>query len=242
MKRLLVETIPAAGQLAEVPSDELHHLLKVRRVKGETEVELLDGKGMRARAMLTPQDRRRAEVRVIEVIDDPRESPLQLTLVLAIPESLSTLDGMLPGMVQLGAQQIVLTPSEYGGSLRKDPQKYHVRLQEIARQSLKQCGRTQIPNIEIADSFRQALALCQHQQLNIMLHPGTQDTLDAATQPESISLWIGPEGGFSPVEVDQWRAAKCGPQLSLGPRILKMETAVIGATFHLQRIFGDLSH
>lgn len=241
MKRLLVETIPAVGMLANVPADEVHHLLKVRRVKDEDTVELLDGRGSRALASFKPIDRRRAEIRVLELLDDPRESPLHLALFTAIPESLNTLDTSLPGAVQLGVQRVVLVPTEYGGRVKKDPQRYLARLGEIARQSLKQCGRSWVPNIEIADSFTVALKDCQQHDLNVILHPGPTDALSQAGTVGKLSLWVGPEGGFSPQEIAQWRDGGCGPVLSLGPRILKMETAVIGATFYMQRCYGDLS-
>lgn len=240
MKRLLVDAIPALGALAEVPNDELHHLLKVRRVKDESKVELLDGKGGRALASFVPIDRRRAEVRVLEILDDARESPLNLTLALAIPESLNTIDTMLPGLVQLGVNRVVLVPTDYGGRVKKDADKYLQRLHEIARQSLKQCGRSCVPTLELATRFPAALDICADHQANWLLHPG-----DAAPASQacgtSLSLWIGPEGGFSDGEVAQWRERNCGPLVSLGPRILKMETAVIGAAFYVQRSFGDLA-
>jgi 16S rRNA (uracil1498-N3)-methyltransferase len=239
VKRLLVEKIPAVGELADVAGDELHHLLKVRRVKGEIEVELLDGQGSAAKATLTPLDRRRAEVRVTQHLDDQRESPLNLTMALAIPESKSTLESIIPGLVQLGTRRILLIHSEYGGRLKGDSEKSLNRLREIARQSLKQCGRTQLPEITLAKSFSAGVET-DTAETKIMLHPGESKPDQTGQQPKSISIWVGPEGGFSETEVNLWREQTGGHLQNLGPRILKMETAVIGAAFHIQRCYGDL--
>lgn len=238
MKRVLVSSIPEPGQVARVDSAESHHLLKVRRVAPGEMLEVMDGSGGLALGELLVEGRQ-ALVRIEKWVEEKRESPLRLSVGLAIPSQLSVVDQFLPGMVQLGVTHVYLAPTAFGGRPGKRAEKYEDRLNSICLQSLKQCGRTQAPELMFLPNWdRLCRTLVENHQRTILFHPAEAE-VSMEVKPESLALLIGPEGGFSPEEVDHARhlGIEC---MGLGPRILKMETAVIGACFWAQRAFGDL--
>jgi len=235
--RVLVDALPEPGGELTPGADECHHLLRVRRIKVDDHVELLDGRGGRAAATVIGLTRRDVELRVDDNQSADRESALHLEIAVAIPSQLSSFDSLLPALVQLGVDQIYLVPTRYSGRIKKES--YLSRLQNIALQSLKQNGRLQIPAIERAPNWQQ---LCETMQAgnqhNIILHPSATPHQDP-TETQSLGLLIGPEGGFSEEEIELAVDHGMGVR-ALGPRILKLETAVVGACFWAQLAYGDL--
>lgn len=237
MKRILVDAIPAVGARFEPPEQERHHLQDVRRAREGDVLELLDGRGGLARATVVAAGRHDLTLEVTAHLDERRESPLQLALVLAIPSQMATIDDVLPGLVQLGLNQLTLVPTAWGGRLKKESDKYLRRLRTIAANALKQCGRTQLPEFDLCDSWRQALER-KRQRVDLLFHP-TDQAPSLPAQVESVGLWIGPEGGFTPEEVAEAQAAGIQKR-GLGPRILKLETAALATASWAQHQWGDL--
>ena len=101
----------------------------------------------------------------------------------------------------------------------------------IAKAACEQCDRTVIPTIKALESFQEAIGKSSAHELKILLSPDAKESLDQLiyqTEPQNIQIAIGPEGGFSPEE--EALAQSMGYQiLSLGPRILRTETAGIVA-------------
>ncbi|CAM2065001.1 Ribosomal RNA small subunit methyltransferase E [Sulfidibacter corallicola] len=244
MKRIWSPQLPDVGELLEPDREELRHLLSVRRASAGERIEVIDGKGGLAIGELESVRKRDAEIRIVERLEASRESPLQLTVVLALPVQISTLDDCLPGLVQLGVTRLIWVPTRYGGRMKKDPAKYQGRLQTIALQSLKQCGRLVLPVITPARDWEEACTtMTESGAFSLLFHP-IRSGAGTEALPEKldhVALWIGPEGGFSEDEVQ--RAAEAGARpTDMGPRILRTETAVIGACYWAQSRFGDIGH
>lgn len=238
MKRVLVETLPAVGSTFSPPPEETRHLVQALRAKAGETIEVLDGAGGVARARISSLGKRDCSLVVEQILELERESPLQLDLVLALPVQRGTFDSMLPGLVQLGVNHIDLVETEFGGRLRTDRDKYARRLDDIARQSLKQCGRLRLPTITLAGTWQDVLRSAATEAA-YLFHP--DPAVAAADLPGShtaVRLAFGPEGGFSADEAGAAREAgwRC---ISMGPRILKMETAVTGAAYWAQARWGD---
>lgn len=117
------------------------------------------------------------------------------------------------------------------------------RWQTIAHESLKQCGRSQIPRLEPATPFKALVAMTPGHDLNIIFHGGEVAKkplrrMTGSRDVRKVLALIGPEGGFTPDEVKM--AVQGGfACISLGPRILKADTAVVAACAMLQYAFGD---
>ncbi len=240
MKRAWVPSLPAAGSELTLDAAESHHLLKVRRARPGDRIELIDGRGGLVEAEIVNADRDAARVRVGAALPDNRESPLTLTLALAVPQQRAVVDELLPGLVQLGVDSIYLAAVEYGGALKQDTQKYQARLTTIARNALKQCGRARLPRLTLWN--RDWPALCEtlaaaHEAM-ILCHPSVDSGAPPPTA-QSIALLVGPEGGFTDGEAAAAIDRGAVP-VSLGPRVLKMETAAICAAHWAQTRYGDM--
>lgn len=235
MKRVLVDRVAGIGERIAVPAEEAHHLTRVRRSDDGEPVEALDGCGNAVRGQLLISGKQ-----VFVVVEEPvtrnRETPGSLSLVLGLPSSRQTIDQILPGLVQLGVQQVHLVPVEYGGRIKGDKEKYLRRLEEIARQSLKQSGRLVTPQIQIHKHWQALVSALQTQgEHHWLCHP-TGDPIHGLPRIEraaTVTIYIGPEGGFSKTEVEQAVAIGIQP-IDLGPRILKMETAAVAVAGWLQ--------
>ena len=136
--------------------------------------------------------------------------------------------------VELGAGAIILFPSERCVSVPKEPAKKLARMQRISLEASKQCGRGIVPAVIAADSFSAAIGRAARTNLPIFCYEDEQKLhLKAALEsfsgnPKTVSVVTGPEGGFSSEEAGFARSYGM-ISVSLGPRLLRSETAPIAA-------------
>lgn len=219
MIRLFVAAL-AAGELT-VGGDEHHYLARVRRARVGDAVELVDGAGRRAHA-------------VIERIGDSatvlRAGAVELAAtagprvrVLVPPIKGHRMDSCLEKLVEVGADEIVVWPAARA-VVRLDGHRRAARLahyQAIAQAAARQSGRAEVPQVTYAGSLGEAIAALPA-GARVVLDPAA----DRAAFPAAGDLTVisGPEGGFAPEELDAlagWTA------IGLGPRILRAETAPV---------------
>lgn len=239
MIRAFVEELPKTGTFC-LEGEEAFHLIKVKRIRPGETVEMLNGKGGRASCYVNEIKKR---VVLLEVSDSQSESPdPPLGLVLGLPVQLSTLSTMLPGLVQVGVTHIYLVETEFSGRLRK-ADKAISRLDSILKQSLKQCGRSWLPEIQTLKLIDLVSTLDTspfgHGHL---FHPGGKpwsEIRDKLKMSSPIVSFIGPEGGFSPNDletIESWNTES----IDLGPSILKLETAAVCTLFRLKQELDSL--
>jgi len=178
---------------------------------------------------------------VLGVAPGAPESPLAITLVQGVPKG-DKMEAIVRAVTELGVARVRPALCERT-IVRLEPGRWRERArrwQRIAREAAKQCGRAVIPEVEtprpLAECLDAAdLALCFWEGGGAPLH----EALAAATAPRSVLLLIGPEGGLAPAEVTAARAGGL-TVASLGPRILRTETAGPAVVAILQTRFGDL--
>lgn len=236
--RALVDQLPDPGRYI-LEGDEAHHLLKVKRIRVNEEVEFLDGKGGRAFCHVEHTEKKKIHLQVNSVKRE--KPPEEFGLALAIPCQLSTLNTMLPGLVQVGITRLFLCETEFSGPLKKVQPQLR-RFHNILSQSLKQCGRAWIPTLELT-TFN---TLVDEKEDHVfsdwhIYHPGGSTwECERHHLKKPLLILIGPEGGFSEKEVKQ--AASVGATiLGLGAAILKMETAAIGVCFRANQYQNEVS-
>jgi 16S rRNA (uracil1498-N3)-methyltransferase len=228
-----------------VVSGDLHaHMVRVLRLGSGDLVCLAtaDGRQFQVEIVETGPDRATARILKASVITPPVAPPM--TLYQAFPKG-DKLELVIEKGTELGAHAFVLFPAER--SVAKPPadrlEAKRERWQRIAREASRQCGRPHVPAVEAVPSLEEALKRSARQEARFILwEAAPHNTLRQALSvppPASIALLVGPEGGFSPAEAHL--ALDHGfTEVSLGPRILRTETAGLAALAVLQHVWGDL--
>ena len=161
-------------------------------------------------------------------LDQPPPAKLPLTLVLALPRP-KMLRRILRTIGECGVRELHLINSyKVEKSFWQSPLLAADTLRDHLLQGLEQASDTVIPAVHLHPRFKpfaeDLLPALATACTALVAHPGNHQPLPTAC-PEDTLLVIGPEGGFIPYEVDKCLAAGCRP-VSLGPRVLRVETAV----------------
>ena len=230
------------GQSLALPESTATHLLRVLRLGLGDEVLLFNGDGYDYRARISAVAKRSAEVQVEARIEVQRESPLQVTLAQALARG-EKMDWVLQKATELGVSRIAPVVTERT-EVKLDAERADRRLQHwrgVVASACEQCGRARLPQIEEPRALADFLVASKAEgHLILALDPDGEHSLAALPAFERLTLVIGPEGGLSPRDLGQLRAAGARG-LRLGPRILRTETAGIAALAALQALRGDWS-
>ena len=237
--RLHVAADFTVGGDVVLPEGPARHVARVLRLGEGAALRLFDGRGREARAVLVEAGRKRVVARVEAVETGGGESPLTVHLGQAISKG-DRMDYAIQKAVELGVAAITPLYTEHGDVRLKGEReaKKLTHWQAVAASACQQCGRATLPPVHLPVSLADWLA-GRDEALRLVLHPGTTGALEPETAPASAALLIGPEGGLSAAEVEAALATGFFP-LSLGPRILRTETAPVVALSLLQHRFGDL--
>ena len=225
--RYFVET-PILGPRALLVGDEAHHLLHVMRAKPGQEVTVFDGSGAEFSARVERLGRSEIELAVGDRAEVDRESPLNLTLAVALPKG-DRQRWLVEKAVELGVARLL--PLETSRGVAQPVEKALGRLRRTVIEASKQCGRNRL--MEIGDPqnwavFTAAAAPSGH--LRVLADPlgeaKLNDVLRSRAELSDIQAAIGPEGGWTEAELGLARAH--GWQIvRLGPRTLRVETAAL---------------
>lgn len=237
MPRFLVRSAVARGDRVQLDAPQAKHL-RVRRLRQGDEVVLFDGAGHSYLASVDRISRHAVEVLIVERLRDRvAESPLDLILAVAVLKA-DRLEWVIEKATELGVHRLRPFVSQH--SLARPSPARRKRWQEIALSAAKQSGRTVVPAVEAPVDFETILAEATPRSLLFWERAGQSgDLAELGGPPATITVIIGPEGGFADAEVEAARAA--GSHIvGLGPRILRAETAAIVALTLCQSRWGDL--
>jgi 16S rRNA (uracil1498-N3)-methyltransferase len=222
--------ITAGGMMLDGP--EAHHLLHVMRASVGDEVTLFDDSGAEFKATVETLRRADAELRIIERREVDRELPFALVVGVALPKG-DRQKWLVEKLTELGATTLVPLITE---RCVAQPAAAAVdRLRRSVIEAAKQCGRNRLMKIAEPKAWSEWIsAACLGSSgseppanRRLIAHPGGSplSALDLS-QPSPAQLTIGPEGGLTDTEVAAATAAGW-QSVSLGPRILRVETAAI---------------
>lgn len=200
---------------------EAHHLVSVRRLGPGDRVSLFNGCGLEYPAEVVHADRKRATLNVHEAVAADRERPFPLTIAAAMPKG-DRGDFLVEKLVELGVARFVPLLAER--SVVQPKESRLEKLQQAVIEASKQCGRNVLMRID--DLTRWSDFLKRAEGWRAILHPG--DGASTASPSAGRTFAVGPEGGFTEAEVAAAEAAGW-TRISLGPRILRIETAAIAA-------------
>ena len=221
--------------------DQARYLRSVLRLKSGDPVVLFNGRGLERSAVVQDLTRQSADLSVTRTIEPMPEPTLELTLIHALTKA-DAMDLIVQKATELGVRHIRPVFTRYS-VVKLSGERTVQRLQHwerVARSACEQCGRHFPPSIEAPQPLNEGLARVSPHHLKLVLHADCErdiQTLDG--QPIGISLLIGPEGGLSDQEVNDALAAGFTP-VSLGPRVLRTETAALVGCALAQARWGDL--
>jgi 16S rRNA (uracil1498-N3)-methyltransferase len=220
----------------EIRGSEAYHLSHVLRLGLGDDIVVFDGRGRHYRAILARVEGDFAVAHQLQELP-PSESPLELTLAVAIPKG-DTMRLIIRMITELGVVRVIPLVSDRTVSGRAATAKAKIeRWGRIALEACKQSGRSRIPEIDTPVSFDE-LSHVDLPDFRILVTPGGESSLSTRPQSPTVAL-IGPEGGWSQEEAD-WAKANGFLELGLGPRTLRTETAAATVASILQWEFGDM--
>ncbi|MGC3874080.1 16S rRNA (uracil(1498)-N(3))-methyltransferase [Halomonas sp. GXIMD04776] len=222
-----------------LPEGAARHIVTVLRQREGAALVLFDGRGHEAAAELVEVGRKRVVACVNTVSPGRGESPLKVHLGQAISKG-DRMDYAIQKAVELGVAVITPLYTEHGDVRLKGEReaKKHTHWRGVAISACEQCGRATLPTIHPPRSLGDWLSE-REEPLRLVLHPATQSPWKESRDVNEAALLIGPEGGLAEEEVIRARHAGF-TALSLGPRVLRTETAPVVALSLLQHYFGDL--
>lgn len=231
MPRFFIDGSPC-GERFTLTGEDAHHLVKVLRMKPGESLTLCDSAGHDYLCTLEEAAKDAAVCRV-EGIEPSGEPTARVTLYMALPKG-DKMDFIVQKAVELGAAEIVpfLAARSVSRPDAKTLQKKCERWRKIAREAAMQSGRGLIPAVGEPVSHAQAAVAAARCDAALFLYENERETgirqAIGGKSPRTVALMIGPEGGFAPEEAEA--SVKAGMQsVSLGPRILRCETAPLAA-------------
>jgi 16S rRNA (uracil1498-N3)-methyltransferase len=239
MHRFYLSQIVVGNTALISDTSQLHHLKDVLRLKIGDEAILFDRKGVEYLGRIKELSRKQASLS-IKRIKQANPAGLNLTIACALPKK-SRMDDIVDKLTQLGVDSIIPFISER--VITKPDEKIENKLdrwRKIALNASEQSQRSKLPDITPVLNFKHLLT--QSTQYGLKLIPTLEGPrlnireIIPSTLPASILTLIGPEGDFSPEEIDQ--AMICGfTPVSLGENVLRVDTAAIAVASYLRFSF-----
>ena len=232
MRRLYLEPAEFATDEVRLTGPRARRLREVLRLRAGAELTVFDGGGFERAATLVSASGGAVLLALREQVPPAPEPPVPVVLVCAFPRAARG-DWLVEKATEIGVAQLV--PLEADRSVMRAGEGRIARWQRIAIEAAEQCGRALIPRIGGEPPAGATL---------VVADPEASSTARALLgaqprPPAAIVLQIGPEGGWTPEELaafDRAGALRC----SLGPRLMRVETAAIVAASQLLEATGGL--
>lgn len=229
-----------SGQVLELSSEAGQHIAVVLRMQVGEPLTVFNGRNDEFQSTITMIKKKQVFVSLNSMEEVNRESPLMIHLGQAISKG-DRMEWVMQKSVELGVASITpLITERCVVKLDKERMlKKVLQWQAIVVAACEQCGRNKIPQVHSPVYLEQFLQTVQL-PLKFILHTQAAKTWrDYQFNSAELALIIGPEGGLTDTEVSLAFSHQFSP-LSLGPRILRTETAAISALSLLQAVGGDL--
>ena len=233
LPRLYVETTVGVGASVDLSSSQANYLGNVLRQKQGDRLLLFDGSSGEWLAEIVGAGKKRMSLSVIEPTR-PQEVVPDLWLAFA-PVKKGRVDWLVEKAVELGVARLlpVVTQRTIVDKLNLARMRVHII------EAAEQCGRTSLPEIAEPVKLEAFLKARDYERALYFADESGGEPAATAFKPGSALILIGPEGGFTPEEAAEVRAAANVKPVSLGPRILRAETAALAAVSAWMAVSGD---
>lgn len=201
--------------------DTSHYFVRVLRLKSGDRVELFDGAGRIAEGTLQVSGAKAS----FDLAEERRLSLPQPRLTVAVaPPKGDRIEWLVEKLTEVGAANIQWLTTSRSVVVPKSKGAKADRLQRIADGAARQCGRVDVPALLPTVSFDEAIAKAAGPRY--IAHPLGGDIEVYSEPPTSLSLFVGPEGGFTDDELNRAQLSGC-ERLTVGPHVLRIETAAV---------------
>ncbi|MEM7525219.1 MAG: 16S rRNA (uracil(1498)-N(3))-methyltransferase [Pseudomonadota bacterium] len=235
--RLFVDADLQPGGSVALGRDQTHYVVNVMRLGAGDDIALFNGRDGEWRASVAAIGKRAAELTCAEAIR-PQADPPDVHLLFA-PIKKARTDFIAEKAAEMGVRRLVPVFTRYTNAERVNEE----RLRAHGIEAAEQCGLLSAPDVAPAIRLDRLLAEWDPARRIMFCDEttptgGASATLSAAG-PGPWAVLIGPEGGFAPEEAAKLRSLDFAAPVSLGPRILRADTAAVAALTLWQSVLGD---
>lgn len=239
MQKLFVEN--AGGELIYLNEEQSRHVARSLRMKKGDMITVCSGDGRDFGCMIEDENKNGVVLRVCYEQASAGEAGVRVTLFQAVPKG-DKLDDVIQKCTELGVHKIVpvLTQRCVSRPNPEQAQKKLLRCNKIALEAAQQSGRGAVPAVEPMITLEEA-ARFSSAQVKLLFYEGGGSPLPSLIEKgaKSVDIFIGPEGGFAPEEVELLTSAGAR-RATLGPRILRTQTAPVAALACVMLLTGNL--
>lgn len=227
-----------------IEGEDVKHISKVLRCRIGEELEICDNDNNEYICEITNIYKSQVELNILEVVDIKRESDLKIKVYQGLPKG-PKMEMILQKLTEVGVDEIILVQTKrtvVKVDDKKEDKKIE-RWERIIYEAAKQSKRGKIPKLRGVLSFKEALADMKENDFNIAPYENerTKSIKQAikGVDIKNIGIFVGPEGGFEDTEIKAIEEIG-GQSVSLGPRILRTETASLVASSIVLYELSDL--
>jgi len=246
MPRFFVNQSDVYSDAINITGEDVNHIKRVLRLKCGDNIVLNAGNGIDYTVEIEKFEQDYIRTLIISSNKNGTEPPIEITLFQGLPKS-DKMDFIIQKSVELGVKKVVpviTTRTVAKIDNPKDAEKKVTRWQRISLEAAKQCNRGIVPQIGFPLTLEQALSSTKGEDLSIILYEkeienSLRKYIDKNQHIKRIAMFIGPEGGFEETEIAKAVSYGVNP-VTLGPRILRTETAGITVLSILMYQLGDV--
>lgn len=246
MYQFFVEDTQVSASAVTIEGSDVNHIKNVLRMKCGEKVRISTQSGKNYYCELTEITENIVQADILEEIAEGTELPNKIYLFQGLPKA-DKMELVIQKAVELGAYEIIPVAMK-NCVVKLDDKKAENKVrrwQEIAKSAAKQSKRSLIPKVRMPLTYKQAVEMAKKLQAVFMPYENergmaaTKEAVERLTLGQSIGVFIGPEGGFSPEEIALAKDENM-QLISLGKRILRTETAGLATlailAYHLETL------
>ncbi len=242
MHRFFADKSQFDGDKVTIIGDDVKHISRVLRLSAGDSISVCDKQMTDYECVISDIGKDYVTADIVDTQPNGNESQLRVTLYQGLPKG-DKMDLIIQKSVELGAERIVPVVMKRTVVKLKNASSKCDRWQRIAEEAAKQCMRGIIPKVEEPVSFEDMLSMLDDGEISILPYENEKNNkLKALLKDNSdasrVNIIIGPEGGFDPEEISLSRA-KGVHTATLGPRIMRCETAPLAAIAAVMYELGD---
>lgn len=229
-------------------------ITQVLRLRAGDRIDILDGRGMLYSCQLEEVTQKQVRARILDRQAAGGEPNLEIAVALPLLRG-GRFEWALQKLTELGVRSVIpffakhnVVKAEGKKGADKDRGEKAGRWATVMREAAEQCERGLVPSLSATTSFNQLISeaarnydislICAERRQSVLLSSLARQMSGSQAPCRTIAVIVGPEGGFAQEEIDI--AIECGIKpVSLGPRILRSETAAIFAVSQIISTIGD---